>query len=127
MALVTIIIMLSLIEYMIFGGYVGWARAKFGIKAPATTGHAVFERYYRVHINTLENLIIFIPSIIAFATYIHAEIAAGLGFVFIIGRIIYFRGYIKEPKARHMGSLISSIPMILLLLGGLVGAILTFF
>jgi uncharacterized MAPEG superfamily protein len=127
MEYVAIIIALALIEYMIFGGYVGWARAKFGIKAPAISGHDVFERYFRVHMNTLENLIIFIPAIVLFATYVHELIAAGLGLIFIIGRVVYFRGYIKEPKARHLGSMISSIPMIILLLGGLFGAVFTFF
>ncbi len=127
MVYVTIVILLALIEYMVFGGYVGWARGKFGVKAPATTGHEVFERYFRVHMNTLENLIIFIPSILAFANYVHAETAAGLGTVFIIGRVIYFRGYIKEPKARHMGSMVSSIPMLILLFGGLIGAVLELF
>lgn len=127
MALVTIVILLALIEYMVFGGFVGWARSKYGVKAPATSGHEVFERYFRVHMNTLENLIIFIPSMLAFAHFVHALLAAGLGLIFIAGRVVYFRGYIKEPKARHLGSLLSSIPMIILLLGGLGGAIVALF
>jgi len=124
MALATTIVLLALIEYMIFGGFVGWARGKYGVKAPATTGHPVFERYFRVQMNTLENLVIFIPGMYAFAYYVHVNLAALLGLVFIIGRILYFQGYVKEPKARHRGSMISSIAMVILVLGGLIGALI---
>ncbi len=55
MELVTIVIALALIEYSVFGMLVGKARGKYGIDAPAITGNPIFERYYRVHQNTLEN------------------------------------------------------------------------
>lgn len=122
MELVTIIIVLALVEYMVFGGFVGKARGTYGIHAPATTGNETFERYFRVHQNSLESLIIFIPSIVAFATYVHAETAAGLGLVYILGRIVYFRAYVKEPKSRALGTVLSSLPTVILLLGGGIGA-----
>lgn len=124
MELVTIVIILALIEYGVFGGLVGRAREKYGVPAPATSGNEVFERYFRVHQNTLESLIVFIPSIFAFATYVHSEVAAGLGVIFLIGRIVYFRGYVKEPKSRALGAMLSGLPIMVLLLGSLIGAVM---
>ena len=122
MELVTIVICLALIEYIIFGMLVAKARAQYNVPAPAMTGHEIFERYYRVHQNTLESLIYFIPSIIAFATYVHAEVAAGLGVVFIIGRVVYLKGYVKDPKSRELGFTLSILPCAVLILGGAIGA-----
>ena len=127
MELISIVIFIALIEYLVFGGFVGKARATYDIPAPLTTGNEIFERYFRVHQNTLENLIIFIPSIIGFATYVHIEVAAALGVLFIIGRALYFRGYVKDPKSRAMGSLIGGLSLMGLLLGGLIGAVIAYF
>jgi hypothetical protein len=77
MELVALVILLALVEYMFFGLKVGMARGKFDIKAPAITGHDVFDRYYRVHMNTLEQLIIFIPAILVFAYFGDPTYAAG--------------------------------------------------
>lgn len=126
MELISIVVFLALIEYLVFGGFVGKARATYGIPAPLTTGNEIFERYFRVHQNTLESLIIFIPSIFGFATYVHVEIAAVLGVLFIIGRILYFRGYVKDPKSRAAGSMIGGLSLMALLLGSLVGAVLAY-
>lgn len=127
MELIFIVIFIALIEYLVFGGYVGQARSTYDIPAPLTTGNETFERYFRVHMNTLENLIVFIPSIIGFATYVHVEIAAFFGMLFIIGRYLYFRGYVKDPKARAAGSALGGLSMVFLLLGGLIGAIVAYF
>ena len=65
MAFTTIIAMLALVQYLAFGLFVGRARGKFGVDAPATTGHPEFERYFRAHYNTLEQLIVFLPALSA--------------------------------------------------------------
>ena len=62
MAWVYIVAMLALVEYFFFSIKVGQARGKYGVKAPATTGNEMFERYNRVHQNTLEQLVMFFPS-----------------------------------------------------------------
>ena len=69
MELVAIVISLALLQYSVFGMLVGTARGTYEIKAPAITGHPIFDRYYRVHMNTLEQLIIFIPSIFVFGYF----------------------------------------------------------
>ncbi len=96
MDLLTIITMLALIEYFYFGYKVGGARGKYGIKAPAMTGNDIFERVNRVHGNTQEQLIIFIPSLWAFGHYISPIYASGLGLIFLVGRIVYSIAYIKK-------------------------------
>lgn len=123
MAIVHAVIALALVEFFVFGGFVGRARGKYKIEAPAVTGHPVFERYNRVHYNTLEQLIIFIPAILLFGHYISANGAAVLGMIFIIARIIYLQGYVADPKKRSAGFGLGMLPMAILLLGGLGGAI----
>ena len=123
MTYVAIIISLLLIQLFYFGFKVGVARGKYGVSAPAVTGDLMFERAYRVHQNTFEQLVIVIPSLIIFATYVHSLIASGLGLLFLIGRMIYEKAYLKDPKSRGNGFLIGVIPTALLLFGGLIGAI----
>jgi glutathione S-transferase len=124
MPLVHLVLVLALLEFFYFLNAVGRARSRFGVKAPATTGHETFERVFRVQMNTLEQLIIFVPSLLLFAAYVNAPLAAALGAVFIIGRALYYRGYVREPRQREMGFLLSVIPNAALLLGALVGTLL---
>ena len=79
MALVNLIVALALLQFFAFATAVGRAREKFNVPAPATTGNEVFERYFRVQMNTLEQLVIFLPSMLLFARYVNADIAAALG------------------------------------------------
>jgi uncharacterized membrane protein YecN with MAPEG domain len=123
MAWVHAMIALALIEFFTFGFLVGKARVRFKVAAPAITGDPVFERYYRVHYNTMEQLVCFIPGMLIFATYVSAPVAAGLGVLFVVGRVVYFRGYVADPKKRGPGFGLSALPTIVLMLGGLGGAI----
>ncbi|MCB1688440.1 MAG: MAPEG family protein, partial [Halioglobus sp.] len=99
---------------------------KYGVSAPAVSGDPIFERYYRVQQNTLELLVLFVPGIWMFAHYVSADVAAGLGVVFIVGRFLYFKGYVADPKSRSLGFALSFLPAQILLIGGLVGAVLHF-
>ncbi|HVH83674.1 MAG TPA: MAPEG family protein [Steroidobacteraceae bacterium] len=122
MPYVHIVLALALVEFFFFCLAVARARDTYQVPAPATTGHAVFERYFRAQMNTLEQLIIFVPSIILFGAYVSAWLAAALGVVFIIGRAVYFRGYVRAAEGRHRGFMLSVIPNLTLLGGGLLGA-----
>ena len=100
--------------------FVSQARKKYGIHAPATTGNEDFERVFRVHYNTLENLPIFLISLWLFALLVSPMIAGWLGILWSIGRIGYMYGYYKAAKNRHSyGSAISFLAVVPLFLGSL--------
>ena len=98
------------------------ARAKFGIKAPAITGNDDFERVFRVQMNTLEWLPIFLPSLWLFAIYISDPVAAAIGLVWIAGRALYMTGYSQAANKRGRGFGIQALATGILWLGAL-GAI----
>ena len=123
MPYVHLVIALALVEFLLFGLAVGRARARYDVPAPATSGNPAFERYFRVQMNTLEQLVIFVPSILLFAHYVGAYVAAALGLIFVIGRAIYFQGYTKAAEGRHIGFTLSVVPNVVLLVGGLLGAV----
>src|SRR5205085_6428506 len=95
------------------------ARAAFGIKAPATSGHADFERVFRVQMNTLEWMPIFLPALWLFAIYINDAAAAALGAVWIAGRIMYWSGYKQAASKRSMGFAVQATAAFALWLGAL--------
>ncbi len=123
MAWVELLTLFVLLQYMAFGVLVGRARGKFGVDAPATTGHAVFERYFRVQQNTLELVVLFLPSLWIAAHYWNPHWMAGIGAVFLIGRVLYLRGYVNDPAQRSLGFGLSIVPTLILLLAALTGVV----
>ena len=121
MELVFVTILLALGEYLVMAGLVGRARGKYGVKAPATTGHPDFERINRVHVNTLENLIVFVPAVWIFALYASELWGAVLGAVFVVARALYAVGYIRAAEKRGPGAGITGIVNVVLIVGGLIG------
>jgi uncharacterized membrane protein YecN with MAPEG domain len=124
MAYVDIVTALALLQFVFFGFKVGGARTRYGVNAPATTGNEVFERHFRVQQNTLEQLIVFIPGLYLFGHYFDPLWAAGLGVVYLIGRQVYAASYVKDPTKRGPGFGLTFLPAVILILGGLIGAIL---
>ncbi|MGA9025097.1 MAG: MAPEG family protein [Steroidobacteraceae bacterium] len=123
MAYLDIVTALAVLQFIVFGFKVGGARARFGVAAPATTGNAVFERYFRVQQNTLELLIGLLPGLYLFGRYINPLWAAGLGLVYLIGREVYAAAYVKDPAKRGAGYGLSFLPVMVLILGGAGGAV----
>lgn len=123
MPYVHIVVCLALIEFLYFGMAVASARGRYKVAAPAVTGNEIFERYLRVQMNTLEQLIVFIPAIVLYGQYLSPYWAAGLGGVYLIGRLVYFAGYVKDPKKRELGFILSVVPTVILLGGALFGAV----
>ena len=127
MAYVDIVTALAVLQFIVFGFKVGAARGRYGIKAPAVSGNEVFERHLRVQQNTLEQLVVFLPGLYLFASYMNAVAAAALGVVYLIGREVYAFGYVKDPAKRHVGFGLTFLPSIFLIMGGLIGAVRALF
>jgi glutathione S-transferase len=116
---VAIVTLVSLLVYIWMMVRVGGARRKSGIQAPAMTGDPELERHIRVHYNTLESLPIFLPSLWLFAIYWNDMVAAILGAVWIVGRILYALGYAAAAEKRELGFMIQGLATVVLLLGAL--------
>lgn len=119
-SLATVLIVLVYFWTMIA---VGKARGTFAIAAPAMSGHPEFERVIRIQANTLEQMVIILPSIWLFAAYLDDRIAGALGLLFVLGRILYARGYRADPQKRGMGFMVGGIPTMIAMLGALVGVV----
>jgi len=116
-ALVTV---LALILYFYMAVRVSQARGKFGVKAPAITGNADFERIFRVQMNTLEWMPIFLPALWLFAIYISDAFAALIGLVWIVGRAMYMVSYAEAAAKRGPGFGVQALAALTLLLGALI-------
>ena len=123
MVWVSAIVLLAVLQYVILGILVGRARGRYGVAAPATTGHPKFERWFRVHQNSLEMLMAFIPAIWLFGWWVSPTWGTAIGLLFIAGRIIYAVQYIAEPKSRLLGASISYFAVLALVIGCLAGVI----
>lgn len=122
---IAVVTVLAVFQAFAFAFLVGKQRAKHAVSAPAITGAPEFERAFRIHQNTVEQLVIFLPALWLFGTYVHSLIGAGLGLLFVISRFIYRNSYMNEPTSRSTGFGIGALTMMILLFGGLIGAILS--
>jgi glutathione S-transferase len=114
---VALVTVLALLQFFWLGFQVGRARMRYGVPAPASSGHEMFDRSFRVHMNTLEQLVVFLPALWMFAAYVSPIWAAALGVVFIIGRFIYAAAYVRDPKSRSIGFALSALPSLAMLIG----------
>ena len=124
MNLVDAVAMLAVIQYLVFAGMVGRARGRFGVQAPAVTGDQRFERIYRVQMNTLELLVALLPSLYVAAHYWPPQLIAGAGAVYLLGRVLYWRGYVASPNKRGVGFTLGIFPVFGLAFAGLVPAVI---
>lgn len=123
MPYVALVTVLALLQFFFFGFRVARARSKYGVPAPATSGNEVFERYFRVQMNTLEQLVIFLPALWIFARFVSPPVAAGLGVVFIVGRAIYAETYVRDPKKRALGFALTAFANFALMIGVAIWAV----
>ncbi len=115
------IIMLALLQYTYFSFAVGSARGKYEVKAPKTAGDEIWERTFRVQQNTLEQLIAFMPGMLAFSVYVSSIWVLVPGIMFLVGRQLYSHLYIKDPKSRTPGFLLTFFANMILIFGTLIG------
>lgn len=122
--LTALVTLLAIAFYFFTAINVSRARTKTGVKVPATSGHPDFDRAFRIQMNTLEWLPIVLPALWLFAVYIGDAIAAGIGAVWIIGRIVYFIGYSQAAAKRGPGFAIQGIAAMALWVGALGAVVL---
>ena len=125
MEALSIVTALALIQAVFFAFEVGSARQRYGIIAPAVSGQEDFERHYRVHQNTMEQLIMFLPALWMFGYFVDPHWSAGIGFLFVLSRFLYRRAYIRDPKSRSAAFTVGFVAMAILLLGSIVGAVMS--
>jgi glutathione S-transferase len=119
--------LLALVLHQAVTMMVSQARTKYGIKAPAVSGHEHFERTYRVQMNTVEQIVFFLPALWLCAVLLSDLGAAIGGVIWVIGRAIYAVSYVNDPAKRGPGLGISMLAQYGLWLGaagGLVRAML---
>ncbi len=123
-ALITALTVLLVITAMFF---VGKARGKHQVHAPATVGPPEFERAFRAHQNTLEQTLTFLPVLWLASIYSHELTAAVLGYVWVLARVAYLFGYLQDAKKRGLGFMVSFLAFIGLLgmsLWGIISAMI---
>jgi glutathione S-transferase len=123
--LTTLAILFAILLYFVLGALVGAARAKFNVPAPMPTGHPEFDKRNRVHINTLEQLALFLPAIFLAAPVLGDQITALTGLVWSLGRIVYARGYYADPGKRGPGFGITMLATLVLMIAAGYGAVAT--
>ena len=121
MEFATLVIMLALTQYIFFVGKTGEFRGKYEVNAPTCTGDVNFECMFRIQQNTMEQLVIFIPCMLAFATYVSSVWVILPGVLFVIGRQLYSHLYVKNPQSRSPGFALSFFSNIALVIGSLIG------
>jgi glutathione S-transferase len=125
MEYVALVVVAALLQFFYFALSVGKARGTYEVEAPAVSGHPTFDRHYRVQMNTQEQLMMFLPAIVLFAYWVRPDVAAGLGVVYLIGRALYAKSYIDDPKKRGLGFGLTILPSLVMLIGGAVGAVMS--
>jgi glutathione S-transferase len=114
----------ALILYLVVIINVGRARYQYKIMPPQVSGDPNFERVFRVQQNTLEQLVLFLPALWLFSLFVSPIWGAGIGVIWLIGRILFAWGYYQAAEKRTAGFGISTLATFALLGGSLVGILL---
>jgi len=115
--------LLALLLLVATGINVGRARGRYGIQAPATTGHEMFDRAFRIQMNTLEATVAALPAFWLCAIYASERWAALVGLVWLASRVWYALAYQADPAKRHKPFGLSFLASAVLWLGAAWGVV----
>ena len=121
----TLVAVAALLVYVWLMMWVGKARGKYGVLAPLVDGPPEFMRIFRAHMNTLEQLVLFLPALALFAVAWGDQLAAGIGIFWPVGRVLYARAYAKAAEKRGPGFGLSFLSSAILLVGALIAGVMT--
>ena len=124
-ALPALTTLVALLLYYVTIANVGRARIKYKIVAPAVSGHPDFDRAFRVHMNTLEQLVAFLPALWLFALYVSPAWSSAVGAVWIIGRAQYAIDYYRAAERRDTGFIVAFVALAALWVGAVWGVVVT--
>lgn len=124
MEFTALVILAALAQYLFFSIRVAMARGRYGVKAPATSGDETWDRLFRVQMNTLEQLVVFIPALVLFSLYVSDSWAVLPGLVYLVGRQLYSHAYVSNPKSRGPGMGLTLFASVTLMVGALAGIVL---
>ncbi len=119
----TLVIVLAVIEVMVLGILVGRGRVKYGVPAPATTGDPTWERLNRAHQNSIEQLVLFVPLFLAYIFNTGLQTGLVLGVLYLIARILYAAGYVRDPARRRAGAFLTFAVQTWLAIGAVIGLV----
>jgi glutathione S-transferase len=123
MLLVMLIVVLAVIEVMVLGFLVARGRDRYGVPAPATSGHPDWERLNRAHQNSLEQLVLFIPLFLAYCFNTGLQTGIVLGLVYLLARIVYAVGYVRRSERRAAGAFLTFAVQVWLAVGAMIGLV----
>jgi glutathione S-transferase len=118
-----LITLLMLVTYIWTAANVSRARSAHGVKAPATEGPDAFNRVYRAHVNTLEQLVLMLPALWICAVYVGDLWAGLLGLAWVVGRVLYVTSYSADAEKRGLGFMIGFFALVAAIVASL-GAII---
>jgi glutathione S-transferase len=121
--LTTLALVLALVVFFVLAAGVGAARAKYNVPAPLSSGHPEFDKRYRVQMNTLEQLLLFVPGMLLAGPVLGDMATAAFGLVWSLGRIIYAVTYVRDPAKRSAGFMLTLLPSVVLLGAAVWGAV----
>lgn len=119
----TLALVAALFIYFGLAVNVGRARAKWGVPAPQASGHPEFDKRYRVQMNTLEQLALFVPGVILCAPVQGDLFTAVLAGIWCVGRIVFALAYYNDPAKRGPGFAMTLIPSLMMIIAGAKGAV----
>ena len=102
---------------------VGKARGKYGVKAPASSGHPMFDRAFRVQMNTIEGALMFLPALWVCALWGNGTVVIVAGVLWLLGRVHYAYSYMRDPAKRGPGFGVCFLAIVALLIGGAIGLV----
>ena len=124
---IVLVTLATVFFYLLTGLNAASTRGKTKIAAPAMSGDPLLERALRVQGNTLEWIVIFLPSLWLWAAYLDPRVGAVLGVIWILGRYLYMRGYMQEAGKRSTGFLVQALATVILFFGALIGVLASLF
>ncbi|RMF07574.1 MAG: MAPEG family protein [Alphaproteobacteria bacterium] len=111
--------------FLVFGARVGAGRGKHKVNAPACEGPDEWNRHFRIHQNTMEQMVQFLPLMWILAAMGHDMWAGALGALFIFGRLLYASAYARDPEKRGPGMILTFLASAIALIAIVVGWVMS--